>query len=52
MLIIIIRCYLCKNIGEILVNSENNWVFKPNHAINYLTDSFGLSSFNSPQAVS
>lgn len=40
-----------ENIGEILVNSENNWVFKPNHAINYLTDSFGLSSFNSPEVI-
>ena len=38
-----------ENIGDILVNNENNWVFKPNQAINYLTDSFGLSSFNSPE---
>jgi len=38
-----------ENIGDVFVNSENNLVFKPNHAINYLTDSFGLASFNSPE---
>ena len=27
-----------ENIGEIFSNSENNFVFKPNTAINYLTD--------------
>lgn len=35
------------NIGDVFVNSENHLVFKPNHAVNYLTDSFGLASFNS-----
>lgn len=37
------------HIGDLFYNNENNIVFKPNTAINYLTDSFGLSSFNSPQ---
>ncbi|MEY2702499.1 MAG: hypothetical protein RLY43_1132 [Bacteroidota bacterium] len=38
-----------ENIGDVFVNSENNLVFKPNHAVNYLIDSFGLASFNSPE---
>jgi cell division protein FtsN len=38
-----------ENIGEIFSNSEHNFVFKPNTAINYLTDSFGLAAFNSPE---
>ena len=38
-----------KNIGEISVNNEMNWVFEPANTINYLTDSFGLSSFVSPE---
>ena len=38
-----------KNIGEISVNNEMNWVFEPVNTINYLTDSFGLSSFVSPE---
>lgn len=38
-----------ENIGEIFSNSEHNFVFKPNTAINYLTDSFGLTGFNSPE---
>ena len=38
-----------ENIGAIFVNNESNLVFKPNLAINYLTDSFGLASFNSPE---
>jgi hypothetical protein len=40
-----------ENIGEIFSNSEHNFVFKPNTAINYLTDSFGLAGFNSPEIV-
>lgn len=40
-----------ENIGEIFSNSENNWVFKPNTSINYLTDSFGLAGFNSPEII-
>jgi hypothetical protein len=38
-----------KNIGEISVNNEMNWVFEPVNTVNYLTDSFGLSSFVSPE---
>jgi hypothetical protein len=38
-----------EKIGEIFSNSEHNFVFKPNTAINYLTDSFGLAGFNSPE---
>ena len=38
-----------KNIGEISVNNEMNWVFVSANTVNYLTDSFGLSSFVSPE---
>ena len=38
-----------KNIGEISVNNEMNWVFEPANTINYLTDSFGLTPFVSPE---
>jgi hypothetical protein len=38
-----------KNIGEISVNNEMNWVFEPSNTINYLTDAFGLTSFVSPE---
>jgi hypothetical protein len=38
-----------KNIGEISVNNEMNWVFEPANTVNYLTDSFGLTSFVSPE---
>ncbi len=38
-----------KNIGEISVNNEMNWFFEPANTVNYLTDSFGLSSFVSPE---
>jgi len=38
-----------KNIGEISVNNEMNWIFEPANTVNYLTDSFGLSSFVSPE---
>ncbi|CAD0003738.1 MULTISPECIES: HU domain-containing protein [Flavobacterium] len=37
-----------KNIGEIRLNSDNNFVFSPNQENNYLTSSFGLSPFVSP----
>jgi hypothetical protein len=37
-----------KNIGEIRLNSDNNFVFSPNQQNNYLTTSFGLSPFVSP----
>lgn len=38
-----------KNIGEISVNNEMNWVFEPANTVNYLTDSFGLTPFVSPE---
>lgn len=34
-----------KNIGDLILNSEGHINFEPSHQINYLTDSFGLSSF-------
>ena len=37
-----------KNVGDFSLNSENNLVFVPIDQINYLTASFGLSSFVSP----
>jgi len=37
-----------KNIGEITVNTEFNWVFEPVTSVNYLSDSFGLTSVVSP----
>lgn len=37
-----------KNIGELRLNSEKNLVFFPTDQINYLTSSFGLSTFVSP----
>lgn len=37
-----------KNIGEFSLNSEKNIVFVPADQINYLKESFGLSSFVSP----
>ncbi|MCG2610324.1 SPOR domain-containing protein [Flavobacterium sp. SM15] len=37
-----------KNIGDISVNSEWNWVFEPISAVNYLADAFGLSTVVSP----
>ncbi|AXG73729.1 SPOR domain-containing protein [Flavobacterium arcticum] len=37
-----------KNIGSITNNAEGNLVFTPDTPVNYLTDSFGLSSFISP----
>lgn len=36
-----------KNIGDLLLNSEGSIVFNPSYHINYLTDAFGLSHFNS-----
>jgi CCDC81-like prokaryotic HU domain 1/CCDC81-like prokaryotic HU domain 2/SPOR domain len=40
-----------ENIGEIIESQDNNWIFKPNLNNNFLTDSFGLASFNSPEIV-
>lgn len=37
-----------KDIGDFNLNSENNLVFKPTEQNNYLTSSFGLTSFISP----
>jgi hypothetical protein len=37
-----------KNIGELSLNAEKNIIFTPFEQLNYLTDSFGLSSFVSP----
>ena len=37
-----------KNIGDFSLNSERNIVFVPTDQINYLKESFGLSSFVSP----
>lgn len=36
------------NIGEISLNKEGNILFEPSYHLNYLTDSFGLSQFVSP----
>lgn len=35
------------NIGEIIFNSEGKIVFEPSYNLNYLTDAFGLSQFES-----
>ena len=37
-----------KNIGEIVFNNEGKILFEPTYHLNYLTDSFGLSQFVSP----
>lgn len=37
-----------KNIGELKLNDTNNLIFTPSEQTNYLTSSFGLSSFVSP----
>jgi len=36
------------NIGEITLNAEGKILFEPSYHLNYLTDSFGLSQFVSP----
>lgn len=36
-----------ENIGELILNTDGKIVFDPSNHINYLTDSFGLSHFNS-----
>lgn len=38
-----------KNIGDIVFNDEGKILFEPSYHLNYLTDSFGLSQFVSPQ---
>ena len=40
--------FTIKNVGNFSLNSEKNIVFVPADHINYLTSSFGLSSFISP----
>jgi hypothetical protein len=40
-----------KNIGQGVFNSENNLTFEPSYHLNYLTDSFGLSSFTTPEVA-
>ncbi len=37
------------NIGSLSLGAENTVLFEPLYSINYLTTSFGLSSFTSPQ---
>jgi len=37
-----------ENIGTFTVNANGNYIFEPANTINYLTASFGLSSYNSP----
>jgi hypothetical protein len=37
-----------KNVGELTLNSEHNLVFTPYDQLNYLTSSFGLTSYVSP----
>ena len=36
-----------KNIGEIVFNNEGKILFEPTYQLNYLTDAFGLSKFES-----
>ncbi|MFD1062519.1 SPOR domain-containing protein [Winogradskyella litorisediminis] len=36
-----------QNIGDLSLNSEGSIVFNPSYHVNYLTDAFGLSHFNS-----
>lgn len=40
-----------KNIGVLSLDSENRLQFEPSYHLNYLTDSFGLSSFTSPEIL-
>jgi hypothetical protein len=42
------RTFLIKNIGILTLNADNNILFTPNEQTNYLTQSFGLSTFVSP----
>ncbi|WP_298285103.1 hypothetical protein [uncultured Lutibacter sp.] len=35
-------------IGSLRLNKEGNYIFEPNTSVNYLTSSFGFSTFNSP----
>jgi hypothetical protein len=42
------RSFSIKNIGILSLNADNNILFTPNEQTNYLTQSFGLSTFVSP----
>jgi hypothetical protein len=42
------RTFSIKNIGTLSLNADNNILFTPNDQTNYLTQSFGLSTFVSP----
>ncbi|MCL5127068.1 MULTISPECIES: SPOR domain-containing protein [unclassified Algibacter] len=37
-----------KNIGDIVFSNEGKIIFEPSYQLNYLTDAFGLSQFESP----
>jgi hypothetical protein len=37
-----------ENIGTFTINANGNYIFEPANTTNYLTASFGLSSYNSP----
>jgi len=37
-----------ENIGSLILNSEGKLIFEPTNVINYLTSSFGMSSYVSP----
>ncbi|WP_395052171.1 SPOR domain-containing protein [Flavobacterium sp.] len=39
---------IIKNIGEIVLNADKNLVFTPTNQVNYLAESFGLSTYTSP----
>jgi hypothetical protein len=43
------RSFTIKNIGILIYNAENNIHFTPNEQTNYLAQSFGLTSFVSPE---
>lgn len=43
------RSFAIKNIGILILNAENNIHFTPNEQTNYLAQSFGLTSFVSPE---
>ncbi|WP_281322985.1 SPOR domain-containing protein [Flavobacterium aestivum] len=42
------RTFSIKNVGILSLNADNNILFTPNEQTNYLTQSFGLSTFVSP----
>ena len=39
------------NIGSLSLNTEGNILFEPSYHLNYLTDAFGLSQFNSSEVT-